>query len=139
MTLVALFQSRMLLPGRSVPGTEAGACVPCADVYTTATAVVVEVELPGTPAAAVRLAVEGGVLVLEGVKGATVPPAGRAGLERFLRVERPDGPFRRALLLPHPVDASGGQARLQDGVLTVVLPRRDHRGAVNAAAPGSEH
>jgi HSP20 family molecular chaperone IbpA len=92
-------------------------------VYATDSAVVVALDLPGTPAGAVHVAVDGGVLVVEGAKGPTVPPAGRPALERFLRVERPDGPFRRALLLPHPVDASRGHARLEDGVLTVVLPR----------------
>jgi HSP20 family protein len=94
-------------------------------VYSTAAAVVVALELPGTAAAAVRIVVEDGVLVVEGVKGPTVPPAGRATVERFLRVERSDGPFRRALRLPCPVDASRGRARLEDGVLTVILPRGD--------------
>jgi HSP20 family protein len=47
--------------------------------------------------------------------------------ERFHRIERGYGAFRRSFSLPATVDVSRVDANYQDGVLTVKLPRREER------------
>jgi HSP20 family molecular chaperone IbpA len=64
------------------------------------------------------------MLVVEGRKGETVRRDRRPAVRRFHMIERASGPFRRVVRLPVGIDAGGGQARLADGLLTVVLPRR---------------
>jgi HSP20 family protein len=122
-TLLALLHTRILLPAAPASRAEAGACAPSVDVAETPSAVVVQAELPGTDASTLRIAVEANELVLDGVKGASVPAADQGRVERVLRVERPAGAFRRRVRLPCAVDPARGRAHLDAGVLTIVLPR----------------
>jgi|YNPBryantNP2012_1023418.scaffolds.fasta_scaffold04155_7 HSP20 family protein len=43
----------------------------------------------------------------------------------YLLHELPHGAFRRTLRLPAPLDASQAEASIQDGVLTLVLPKAE--------------
>jgi len=74
-------------------------------------------EVPGVRPADLTVRVEGGIVTIEG----------RRPLEKearsALRIERPYGPFSRAVHLPAPVDGPGVSARLRLGVLEVILPR----------------
>lgn len=124
MTSFTLLYYRPLHGDAPVSHPDEGAWAPPADVYETGDAVVVEVEVPGTPADALHVVLEDDVLLVEGVKAATLAPGAGARAERFLCAERIAGPFRRVLPLPHPVDGGQAWARLRDGLLTVTLPRR---------------
>ncbi len=43
----------------------------------------------------------------------------------FLMRELPHGSFRRSLRLPSPVDAKKAEARIEEGVLTLTLPKAE--------------
>jgi HSP20 family protein len=122
-TRLALLDPRTFVPDWPVTRTASEVCIPPADVAETPDGVVVTMELPGTEAAAVRIVVERGVLVIEGTKRPSISSIPRTTLLRVLRVERSSGAFRRTLLLPRSVDPGGGRARLEAGVLTILLPR----------------
>lgn len=90
---------------------------PPLDVWETADEVVVEVELPGLSAEQVQLTVVNHVLHISGNATAELD----AGVI-LQRIERPRGPFSRAI--PIPVDTSGEcRASLQRGVLEVRLTK----------------
>ena len=80
-------------------------------------------DLPGVGADAVEIEVEAEALVLRGERktDATVPR------ESYLRVERPHGKFSIQVTLPPSVDRSAIRASARDGVLEVVLPKKEER------------
>ena len=45
--------------------------------------------------------------------------------ERFYRAERKVGKVFRRIQLPEPVDYENARARMEDGVLTIVLPKKE--------------
>lgn len=75
--------------------------------------------LPGVRRADIELVIDDGTLVLTGERR---PAAPRRTMGRVRR-ERPSGRFRRAVRLREPVDRARVSARLEDGLLTVELPR----------------
>ena len=100
------------------PGTWA----PAVDIIETASGdVVVKAELPDMKREDIKLTFENQVLTIEGER--TFVRANEA--EKYHRVERAYGAFRRSFTLPVTVDASNVQATYRDGVLTVTLPRRE--------------
>ena len=107
-------------------GGPPGAWSPAVDLCETADAVVVRVELPGVAAADVELTLGGGALRVSGRKKGRA----RRGVVSHLCSERAYGQFSRAVPLRWPVRARGASARLEDGLLTVRLPKlADRRGA----------
>jgi HSP20 family protein len=99
---------------------EDGGCLaPPVDVHETAGEVVVEIDLPGTSLAHVRVTGQPDALHVEGLR--SPDPPGGAG--RFLRVERSAGRFDRVVPLPSRVAVERASARFRDGVLTVRLPK----------------
>ena len=80
----------------------------------------VEVELPGVRIEDLTISAEGGVLRIEGSRKRRPPVAHSRSLLAELRYGR----FARSLRLPTDADVAGMQARFNDGVLTVDLPRR---------------
>jgi HSP20 family protein len=102
-----------------------GDCEPPLDVLETDQAVEVVVDLPGVPAAAVRVLFRSGVLLVAGEKAP--PQAGQS--QAFHLVEREFGRFARAVRLTGAFDVANSQASLRDGELTIVLPKMaDRRG-----------
>jgi HSP20 family protein len=104
------------------PEAPVGAWAPPVDVRETATDLVIEVELPGTAAADIRVTCHEDAVLVEGVKGESVRP-GMPAADRFLRVERAAGPFRRVVPLPTAVDRDRGHACVRDGVLAIAFPK----------------
>jgi len=93
---------------------------PRADVYQSDDAILIHVETPGLQLENVRLYHEPGRLIIEGVRE-------RIACEsdcRCLQMEIEHGAFRRVLPLPLEVDENAIEARLEAGILEIVVPRR---------------
>jgi len=91
---------------------------PVCDVYETAEALVLCLELPGLEQEQIELRVDGDELVVEGERKMHREQAG----ERHHRVERSYGSFSRRFRLPSTVKRDAVQATFNDGLLRVVLP-----------------
>jgi HSP20 family protein len=110
---------------RAVPGAAAinAECRPPLDVYETASAVEVVVDVPGVPAESLRVAIRRGALLVVGAKLAgRIDPAAR-----FHLAERSYGRFARAVRFSGSVDTSRAVARVVSGQLRVILPRIEER------------
>ncbi len=78
------------------------------------------VDLPGVPAGAIDLTVNGTLLVIQGNRIAPEAVQARDHLR-----ERPMGTFFRQVVLPCEVDADAIHAEARDGVLEVFLPKAE--------------
>lgn len=106
------------------PESRGGGWRPPADVFEAHGRLVVVLEVPGVDPASLRVAVQEQQLC---VAGERLPPRGPAPGARFLCVERPHGRFRRSLAIEGPVDLAQAQARLENGLLVIELPRLRER------------
>ena len=93
--------------------------VPPTDIFETADALKIVMEVPGVPKEAVEVKVENEVLSIEG----RIETTNYTGLEP-LYTEYPIGHFARSFTLPSQVDQQNITAQLEDGVLTVTLNKR---------------
>ena len=100
---------------RTVPGRF---YVPPADVWETEDALAVAMEVPGVARDAVEIELKDDVLRVE----ARVDPARYGGMEPVY-TEYGVGHWARAFALPDKVDRERIEARLEDGVLTLTLPK----------------
>jgi HSP20 family protein len=93
---------------------------PALDVYETEDAIVVQVEVSGVNGEDIRLIVDGEYLQIKGRRGSLYdrPP------RRHLQMEIPRGNFERVLRLRASYDADRVTAKLDAGMLTVTLPRK---------------
>jgi HSP20 family protein len=78
---------------------------------------VVHADLPGVALEDVDITLEGTTLTISGERKL---PAGD-GIDYYLR-ETPSGAFRRSVVVPEGVDPDSIKARLENGVLELVLP-----------------
>jgi len=101
---------------------ESSIWAPNTDIYETAEGLVVKAELPGVLPNNVQVHVGEDALVIEGIRRDPYSGATTAGY-RFRQMEIEYGPFRRAILLPYPVDAQAARAKIEGGFLEIVLPR----------------
>ncbi len=99
-------------------GQQATGWTPPVDIFETADAFVVTAELPGLSRADIDIRYHDGQLSLQGTRRTPDVPC-----ERYHRVERGHGGFYRRFALPTSVHAEGIAADLQDGVLTVTVPK----------------
>ena len=109
------------------PSNASGAveCSPPVDVLETATGVEILMDLPGVPAATVRVVFSRGVLLVAGHKP---PPSCAHRLEAAFHVaERAFGRFARIVRLDGSFDAERAVATLSTGELRVSVPRIDDR------------
>ncbi len=100
---------------RTVPGRF---YVPPTDVWETEDALTVVMEVPGVAREAVEIELKEDVLRVE----ARVDPARYDGLQP-VHTEYGVGHWARAFALPDGVDRERIEARLEDGVLTLTLPK----------------
>lgn len=100
-----------------------GECRPALDIIETAEAAEVVVDVPGLPAAALRVAIRRNTVLVVGAKLAMPTPAD----VRFHLAERNYGRFARAVRVTGAFDASRARAIVRNGLLRVVLPRIDDR------------
>ena len=89
-------------------------------MFETADAIVIRAELPGVRGEDLRVRIDGDVLHISGVRSVPKDPR----VLRLHRMEVAFGPFERAVRLPVSCDHDTVEARLEDGFLRVVLPRR---------------
>ncbi len=99
---------------------------PRVDVVDRGTAFELVTDLPGVRKQDIKVQIEADRISIE------AEPAPRAELkdgERLVFSERAPRRFARSFVLPNEIDDAAAQARFEDGVLTLTLPKR------NASAP----
>ena len=79
---------------------------------------VVSIELPGLSREDVRIEAQGDRLVVTGSR-----PAAPVAPLRYHQMERGHGAFSRAFAFAHPIDVDRVGAEVQQGVLTVTVPK----------------
>lgn len=99
-----------------------GTPAPRVDVIDTENALQLTAELPGLTADDIVLRISDGVLTLKGQKSEEQEEGEQEG-EYYVR-ERRYGSFQRSVRIPDSVDPDKIDARVQDGVLTVRMPKR---------------
>ena len=95
--------------------------VPPVDIQETDQALVVKADLPDMEMKNIDVRLENGTLTLRGHRQFE----GQKTEGGWHRVERSYGTFERAFSLPDTVDAEGVKADYKNGVLTVVLPKKE--------------
>jgi HSP20 family protein len=98
-----------------------GSWAPPVDIYEQDGNIVLKAELPGIDAKDVELRVENNVLTLRGQRKLDH----EVKKESYHRVERSYGTFMRSFTLPTVVETEKIQAEYKDGVLRVLLPKRE--------------
>ena len=104
-------------------GTDAPGWTPPVDLYETSDAFVLSAELPGLRRDAIEIHAEETRMVIRGERS-----SGHISCEQLHRVERGQGRFSRAFILPEPIDVDAVSADFKDGVLTVTMPKASGRG-----------
>jgi HSP20 family protein len=107
-------------------GADEAGWMPPVDVCETADRYLITVEVAGLSREDVQVVVQDGKLTLRGER-----QAGDVRSVRFERVERGHGRFVRTFVLPGAVDASAVEADLQNGVLTIAIPKVSDRRRVD--------
>ncbi len=69
----------------------------------------------------IDIKVEEGTLVIQGERKFLK----EVSEENYLQIERPYGTFRRSFTIPRVVDQDTIKASYKDGVLTIVLPKKE--------------
>jgi len=111
-----LFEDSFVRPTRGFEG--AGAYLPL-DIYTTKDAVVIRASVPGVKPDEVEITVEGSTVMIRG----ETKPAQEEGT--FLLQERRYGPFVRSIELGLPVQPDKAEAKFENGVLTLNIPKAE--------------
>jgi HSP20 family protein len=101
-------------------GSRGFALTPSMDIKETDKEIVVETELPGLDEKDISLSVQNGVLTIQGEKKLDYDEE----KENYHVMERRYGSFQRSLRLPDTVDDNKIDARFDNGVLKVTLPKR---------------
>lgn len=98
-----------------------GSWAPAVDIYEQGTDIVLKAELPGVDPKDVDIRLENNVLSLRGQRKLE----SEVKRESYHRVERSYGTFSRSFTLPTVVDQAAIKADFKDGILQVVLPKRE--------------
>ncbi len=106
------------IPSSAYPdGASTETETPKLDLYETEADIIAEIDLPGMKPEQIHIHVLENRLILEG-RQEKYPEAGH-----FLRMERIQEDFRRIVLLPCAVDPRNGNARYENGVLVLKIPK----------------
>lgn len=109
-----------------MPNAEQGSVITSAwfaptDVSEDADGIQISMELPGVDADDVRLSLENNILTISGEKR----QQGDQKNERVHRYERTYGTFERTFVLPSTVDPERIEARYENGVLLITIPKAE--------------
>lgn len=107
---------------RMFDGSRTGfAGFPALNAWSNAEKSLVIAEVPGVDPASIEVTVVGDVLTIEGERKAeTLSPE-----SSFVHRERGFGRFSRALRLPYEIESNHVQAKHENGVLRIELPRKE--------------
>ena len=94
---------------------------PSMDLAETENELIVKAELPGLTDKAVDVTLKDDVLTIKGEKKQESREKGK----HYHRVERSFGSFQRAFRLPSPVDAKAVNAKFENGILEITLPKAE--------------
>ncbi len=94
---------------------------PSVDIFETEGEIVVKAELPGMERKDITLHLENNVLTLRGARKFEKETKD----ENYHRIERSYGNFSRSFSIPATVDEEKIRADYKDGVLTIVLPKKE--------------
>jgi len=89
------------------------------DAYITAEEIVIVANMPGVKPENVDITIEGDSLTIKGER-----PAPLENVDYVLQ-ERTYGKFQRTLNINIPVDANKAEAKFEDGLLTLVVPKAE--------------
>jgi len=98
--------------------------VPRIDVREEPDRFVVTADVPGATVGSVKVDLTGQQLTIVGRRESQSEETDSNG--RAIREEREAGAYSRALTLPEPVAAAGMKTDLEDGVLTITVPKASH-------------
>ena len=110
-----------------------GECLPLLDVFETHDALELVLDLPGVPAANIRILVKHGVVIIAGEKDR--PDQSARGAASYHLVERDFGRFARAVRVHVAIDAARASATLAHGELRVRLPKIEERRGLGILVP----
>jgi HSP20 family protein len=105
--------------GRAPNGTTGRRWIPAMDLVETDDHLVLRGDLPGMTEDDVDIEIKDNVLTVSGERRAEHEDRG----EGYHRVERAFGSFSRSLALPQGVDAETIEAKFENGVLEVLVPK----------------
>jgi HSP20 family protein len=97
-----------------------GVWSPPVDILERGDEVVVKVDLPGVTQNEIDIRVEEGTLTIQGERKFVKESSD----ENYVQIERPYGTFRRTFSIPRTIDQESIKASYKDGVLRIILPRR---------------
>jgi HSP20 family protein len=98
-----------------------GVWSPPVDIVERANEVALKVDLPEVDQNEIDIKVEEGTLTIQGERKFLK----EASEENYLQIERPFGTFRRSFTIPGVIDQEKIKASYKDGVLTIVLPKKE--------------
>ncbi len=101
-----------------------GGTYPPVNVLDSGSEVVVQCELAGVEKEDIDLSITGETLVIKGVKEPSADAGGGKEIH-YQRRERGSGEFSRTIVLPDKVRPGGVEATLEDGILTIRLPKSE--------------
>jgi HSP20 family protein len=108
---------------------------PAVDIYETEHELVVKADLPDVDAKDLDIRVENNILTIRGERKFEK----KVDQENYLRVERAYGSFSRSFSLANTVNSEAIKADYQNGVLTLIIPKREEAKPkqikVNVGAP----
>lgn len=111
--------SRVL--GDRAEGWFLGGAIPSMDLIENDGAIEAKLDLPGVDAKQIEVRINGNAMSITAQRKEEKEEKGKT----YHRVERRVGTFSRSVTLPCAVDESKVDARYQDGVLTVTLPKAE--------------
>lgn len=106
---------------RSTEEADLTTWAPAVDIHETEQELVVKADLPDVKPEDLDIRVENHILTIGGERKFEK----KVKEENYLRVERAYGSFRRSFTLANTVNAEAIKADYKDGVLTLVIPKRE--------------
>jgi len=97
-----------------------GVWSPPVDILERGNEVVFKMDLPGVSQNEIEVRVEENTLIVQGERRFIKEVLD----ESYIQIERPYGTFRRTFNLPRAIDQENVKASYKDGVLQVILPKR---------------
>lgn len=116
-----LFDDTFRTMGHGISKTAEGVFSPRVDIAASPAEYTVTAELPGIDEKDITLELKDDVLLLKAEK----KQESKEENEGYYRVERQYGLFQRALHLPEDADIDKITAKNKNGILTIVIPRRE--------------